>query len=526
MPSRPVVVTQPEEAQAEPEVRVVVDRIEVDRPMELGGRGGVTSASEVRAPERLADRRLLGLDVAGALERDRCCVHVSGLQEAEALLERAVRVADALVHWISIPSSLVSPCDNRMPPTKATSVPDLAPFRGLRYTTGSDLTAVTAPPYDVIDAGERVTLLASDPNNSVRLILPDDSSGDPYEGAATTLAKWRADGVLEVDPAPMLYSYRMEAARPGGKTHRTVGVIGALALPGDGAVGDVLPHERTLPKAKSDRLALLRATRANFDPIWGLTLSSGLTELVADVPTVAVAVDRSGVRHELGLISDDDRIEAIRSLVRAKAVVLADGHHRFETACTYRTESPDDGAGAILCLVVELDDAQLDVRPFHRLVSGAPDDLRARLGEDSAFAVRDRGVMTPAHLAGLLDEMDASGSFGLVDADGLALLALEHEPGASSRLEELPEPLRGVDAARFDVAVRPHLGDAVLSYRSDPAAVVAALGSGEANAAILLRRVTVAQIRAAAASGVRMPEKTTYFAPKPLTGMVMRSLDD
>lgn len=406
------------------------------------------------------------------------------------------------------------------------SVPDLAPFRGLRYTTGSDLTAVTAPPYDVIDAEDRAALLASDANNAVRLILPDDSAGDPYEGAASTLAKWRADGVLELDPSPMLYSYRMEAARPGRDPHRTVGVIGALALPGEAAAGDVLPHERTLPKAKSDRLALLRATRANFDPIWGLTLSSGLTELLADVPSVAEAVDAAGVRHELGLVSDGDRIEAIRSLVRANAVVLADGHHRFETACTYRTESPDDGSGAILCLVVELDDAQLDVRPFHRLVTGAPDDLRARLGKDGTFVVQDRGTMTAAHLAALLDEMDASGSLGLVDMEGLALLAPAREPGAASQLDALPEPLRGVDAARFDVAVRPHLDDATLSYRSDPAAVAAALGSGAANAAILLRGVTVAQIRAAAATGVRMPEKTTYFAPKPLTGMVMRSLDE
>ena len=411
------------------------------------------------------------------------------------------------------------------------NVSDLAPFRGLRYTTGSDLTAVTAPPYDVIDAEERAALLASDPNNSVRLILPDDASGDPYEGAATTLAKWRADGVLEVDAAPMLYSYRMEAPRLGGDSHRTMGVIGALALPAEVVPGapepsEVLPHERTLPKAKSDRLALLRATRANFDPIWGLTLSSGLTELVADVPSVATALDRSGVRHELGLISDGHQVEAIRSLVGAQPVVLADGHHRFETACTYRAESADDGAGAILCLVVELDDAQLDVRPFHRLVSGAPDDLRARLGKDGTFVVQDRGTPTSAHLAGLLDDMDASSSLGLVDGDGLALLVLNREQGPSSRFEELPEPLRGIDAARFDAAVRPYLDDATLSYRSDAGSVVAAVASGEANAAILLRRVTVGQIRAAAASGVRMPEKTTYFAPKPLTGMVMRSLDE
>jgi uncharacterized protein (DUF1015 family) len=411
------------------------------------------------------------------------------------------------------------------------SVPDLAPFRGLRYTTGSDLTAVTAPPYDVIDADERAALLASDPNNSVRLILPEDASGDPYEGAAATLAKWRTDGVLDVDRAPMLYSYRMVAPRPAGGVHRTVGVIGALALPGKAVPGeaiadDVLPHERTLPKAKSDRLALLRATRANFDPIWGLTMSTGLTELVADVPAVAAAVDTTGVRHELGLISEPDLIEAIRSLVRARAVVLADGHHRFETACTYRVESPDEGAGAILSLVVELDDAQLDVRPFHRLVSGAPDDLRARLEGDGAFGVLDRGTVTAARLGALVDEMGATGSLGLVDRAGLALLGPRGEPGAASHFAALPEPLRGVDAARFDVAVRPLLDDAVLSYRSDPAAVLAALTSRAANAAILLRGVTVAQIRAAAATGVRMPEKTTYFAPKPLTGMVMRSLDD
>ena len=242
--------------------------------------------------------------------------------------------------------------------------------------------------------------------------------------------------MLDVDPVPMLYAYRMEAPRPAGGTHRTIGVIGALALPGPGVPGeaaadDVLPHERTLPKAKSDRLALLRATRANFDPIWGLTLSTGLTELVAETAAVAAAVDATGVRHELGLISEPDRIEAIRSLVRAQAVVLADGHHRFETACTYHVESPDEGAGAILCLVVELDDAQLDVRPFHRLVSGAPEDLRARLIEDGALPVHGRGAVTPAGLAALIDEMGATGSLGLVDQEGLAMLGPVGEPGAA-----------------------------------------------------------------------------------------------
>ncbi|MEX2253803.1 MAG: DUF1015 domain-containing protein [Acidimicrobiia bacterium] len=405
-------------------------------------------------------------------------------------------------------------------------VPDLAPFRGLRYTTGPDLTAVTAPPYDVIEPAERDALAASASTNAVHLILPEDPSGggDPYAAAAAALADWRARGVLVADTAPLLYAYRMDAPLPGGATHRTIGVIGALGLPPDPATGDVLPHERTLPKAKSDRLALLRATRANFDPIWGLSLAVGLTELAADVPAVAWATDGAGVRHEIGLIDDPERIEKVRAVVRSRPVVLADGHHRFETACTYRAESASSGSDAILCLVVELDDAQLDVRPFHRVVRGGPADLRERLA--GAFTIRDAGAANDAGVAALLDEMAARRALGLIDRDGLALLA----PDATQEQvldAELPECLRDVDAARFDVAVKPLLGDdATLAYRNDVVAVSHAVATGDADAAILLRPAPIDAIGAAADAGVRMPEKTTYFAPKPRTGMVMRSLDE
>jgi uncharacterized protein (DUF1015 family) len=203
-------------------------------------------------------------------------------------------------------------------------------------------------------------------------------------------------------------------------------------------------------------------------------------------------------------------------------MVLADGHHRFSTACSFRAEGGGDGAEAILCLVMSLDDAQVDVLPFHRLVHGAPPDLRGRLQQ--VCDVRDVGPATPAGVASLVEEMDTASALGLVDGDGLAVLV----PGAGleEQLADLPVPLRGVDAARFDVGVRPLLDGATLGYRSDAARVAAMVGSGGADAAILLRGVNVDQIRAAADARVLMPEKTTYFAPKPLTGMVMRSLDD
>ena len=422
-------------------------------------------------------------------------------------------------------------------------MPDLAPFRGLRYTAGPDLTAVTAPPYDVIDEDERAELHASHPNNAVRLILPmasgptasertasgptgsvaDDAA---YESARATLAAWREDGTLAADPEPALYAYRMEAPGPGGATVDTVGVIGALALPrGSGdhpSNGDILPHERTLPKAKSDRLALLRATRANLDPIWGLTLADGLRELAHGVPALARTVDADGVTHEIGRIDDADRIAAVRALVGSAPVVLADGHHRFATACTYLQEHGGPGADAILCLVMSLDDAQIDVRPFHRLVRGAPDDLRERLA--SVWSVRTLGAATPDGIERLLAEMDDHDGLGLVDGRGLALLG--PQPALVPLLEELPDVLRDVDAARFEVGVRPFLGGAGLAYRSDAASVAASVVAGEADAALLLRGVTVDQIRHTADARVLMPEKTTYFAPKPRTGMVMRAFDD
>ncbi len=407
-------------------------------------------------------------------------------------------------------------------------MPSLAPFRGLRYANARTLSAVTAPPYDVIEEDERAALEASDTHNAVRLILPRASDdGDAYETAAATLAAWRAAGVLVLDDRPTFTVYRMIAEHPGGGEHHTLGVIGALGLPAEHGGGDILPHERTLPKARSDRLALLRATRANLDPIWALTLAPGLTDLLADVPCPNVAIDAAGTRHEFGVIDDPARLDAIRALVATAPAVLADGHHRFETACNYRDEAPDAaGAGAIMTLVVELADEQLDVHPIHRVVRGGPaavGALRAALAP--TCAIEDAGPNTPAGVAALVETMTRRGTLGLVERDGLALLVPEDAALARGLASE-PEALHGVDAARCDAVVRPALGDATLAYRDDAATVAGVVRAGDADAAVLLRGVSVEEIRVAASAGIRMPEKTTFFSPKPRTGMVFRSLGD
>ena len=404
-------------------------------------------------------------------------------------------------------------------------MPEFVPFRGLRYAAGGALDAVTAPPYDVIDPDERTALAARDPRNAVRLILPDGA--DPYAGAAALLEAWVADGTLAVDGEAAYYVYRMTFTE-GGESRSTIGVLGALVLPERIEDGQVLPHERTLPKAKSDRLDLLRATRANLDPIWGLCPTAGLSDTLAAVtatPPLATAVDELGVAHAAWALTEAGAITAVHDAVAAGPLVLADGHHRFETALNYRAErdGSDAGAGAILCLVVELADEQLVVHAIHRLVHGLPDDLEARL--DATCERIDAGPNTPDSMTALRATLRAEGGIGLVRRDRLVRLVPRPEALAGARAA-LPDSLHDVSSAHFDALVRPALGDATLTYRNDASTCAAIVAAGNADAAIILQPVSVATIRDAGRAGVRMPEKTTFFWPKPRTGIVFRRLDD
>jgi uncharacterized protein (DUF1015 family) len=412
-------------------------------------------------------------------------------------------------------------------------LPEFLPFAGTRYDLGHPgvvLDRVVAPPYDVVDDDQAAALEARDPHNAVRLILPRDEhrAGDRYERAATAFARWRDDGVLVTDPAPRFYAYRMEYRDRSGRARRTRGVIGALALPeaGDGAV---LPHERTLPKAKSDRLALLRATRVNADPIWGLSPAAGLTDALGGATPLGECTDHDGVRHVLGAIDDPTRIASISALVGGAPLVLADGHHRFETACAYRDERrdaglDDTGAGAIMTFVVELADDELWIEPIHRLVDLPP-------GTDLRAALRDAFTITDAGRAGDADDVDAllgamadAAGIGLVDTAGLAL-AVPHADARAAALAGEHPAVASTDAAVVETLVVPRLAGASWQYRHDATAVAALVDKGAASAAVLCSPVSVATTRAAAVDRVRMPQKTTFFSPKPRTGMVLRALD-
>jgi uncharacterized protein (DUF1015 family) len=415
-------------------------------------------------------------------------------------------------------------------------VPEFLPFRGIRYalsaeTSPADVGSVAAPPYDVIDDDDRATLESSDPRNSVRLILPraGEDGRDRYQVASDCFDEWRRTGALVIDDPARFYLYEMLFEDENGRFRRTHGVIGALELPprgtDPGAAG-VLPHERTMKTAKSDRLSLLRATRANFDPIWVLSLTEGLSKLLVPhrLPLIAYCEDSEGVTHRLFPLTLHQDIAAVSKDVAAAPVVLADGHHRFETACAYRDERvaaglDDPGAERIMAFAAELADDELSVQPIHRLLLGL-DGVDVRTALNGAFTVLDAGDNTPERVIELRARMRDEDALGLIDRSGLALLRPTRE------VTDTSEALSDVDSIRFDAHVRRALPGATVTFRSDAAAVATLVEKGAVDAAVLLRPVTVAQIRAAAFARVRMPEKTTFFSPKPRTGMVFRSLDE
>ena len=294
---------------------------------------------------------------------------------------------------------------------------------------------MVAPPYDVIAPDEQRALEARSPYNAVRVELPRDDGGrNRYDVARDLLEAWQQQGILATDPAPAFYAHRMTFSDESGQRRHSVGVIGALGLSAPGT-GDILPHEHTTPKAKSDRLQLLTATATNLSPIWGLSLAAGLSSLVESVSGPAAgapqAVDADGVVHELWPITDPPSVEAISAMVGSAPVVIADGHHRFETALTYqgqRRESGGDGSGPfdfVMALVVELSDEQLAVRAIHRLLTGLPEGFDLLAALETSFEI----VPTDPVDATIGERMISAGSLALVTPEGAWLMQAPSRAG-------------------------------------------------------------------------------------------------
>ena len=394
-------------------------------------------------------------------------------------------------------------------------MPRFEPFQALRYRRNVDLHDVCSPPYDVLSDLDRLALATAHANNIVHIDMPLASSGNAYEHAAVVLNQWITEGVLVRDDQPSFTLYRMKFTDTTGKARNVVGVIGALEVVDEGA-GGVLPHERTTPKAKTDRLELTRATDANLSPVWGLSLAAGLSTLLSEpAELLGELTDDLGVVHSVERVTDDARIAAISAAIAGQPVVIADGHHRYAISRTYRdevrerTNSTSTGAELTMTYVNELIDEQLSVAAIHRLYEGITyKELAAALSP--FFTINDADPVGPSTLS----QMNERGS-----------LCLVAKTGRTHWLTPIAEKFAGV--RNLDSAYLEHALSSVqheVRYQHGVTEVQHELSTSDAAAAILIRPVSVAEIQRTANEGLLMPPKSTFFSPKLRTGFVLREM--
>ena len=384
-------------------------------------------------------------------------------------------------------------------------MPHISPFRGLVFDPSvvGPLEVVTAPPYDVISGSERRAFLSSSPYSVVHLDL-SEGTDDRYDRAADLLAGWRSDGALVASPEPCYYAYEMRF-RLDARVRRIRGLLCALELEDWG--GGVLPHERTMPGPVEDRLRLLRTTRTNLSAVYGTVpgpvpdLARLLDEVTRVLPSHA-AVDAQGVDHRMWPVQPD---AAIPGWLASEPMLIADGHHRYTTALRYRDERRVvDGPGpwdSVLAFVVDSRTEAPPVLPFHRVVTAEPAPVTGTRVRDLQEVLAEIG--------------DDDLMYGIV--------AL-----AEGRLVHLVAELRGPPptvAALHEQVLGKGTTDERIRFTPDAVVAEAAVRAGDALAAYILPPTTPDRIRAVVEAGERLPQKSTFFWPKPLTGMVVRPLE-
>jgi uncharacterized protein (DUF1015 family) len=432
---------------------------------------------------------------------------------------------------------------------------DIAPLRPLRFS-GTDLASLVAPPYDVISPAERAELKERSPHNVVRLILPDGEGDAKYGHAATLLGQWRNEHILTRDETPSFYRYQQTFTPPGGGARRTRS--GFLALVRLVPFSDriVLPHERTLSGPKEDRLKLFRATRTNLSPGFMLYRDPDrvLDPALDSGTKLATFTTADGIDHKLSKVTSADTIRAVTEHIAKSSLLIADGHHRYETALHYsrevdataRAEKPF-GARAehryFMSFLCNGDDPDLLVFATHRLVHSLPsfewdDFLRhaAQLFDVTPLA----GDLTDAEKR-LSEAGKKTPSFVAVAApkDGAprtALLSLKSSADLAKHptLGQRPKVVRTTDVAILHSAILEHiLGISIaaqekktnLSYLQDPRQGAEQLEKGDGQVLFVMNPTPTAQVREVAEAGEVMPQKSTYFFPKVLTGLAIHTLD-
>jgi uncharacterized protein (DUF1015 family) len=446
---------------------------------------------------------------------------------------------------------------------QGTIMPDIRPFRAWRFDTAraGDLASVISPPYDVISPELQEVLYSSSPFNVIRLELTSADAGDPlghdgevlrHKRAKSTLQSWVDDGILRKDNEPALYLYRQGFEHEGRQYERN-SILAAVRL-SPWSSGSILPHERTLAAPRAERLGLLRAVNANVSPIWALYEDHGhhiahairsATE-IEPLPEQS-AIDDNKVVHTITAITARQPVDTIRRALAEHPLFIADGHHRYETALAYRDEAliesgPRDVGPRdfVLMVLTAVDDPGLVVLPTHRLIHGVSAERVSQLSTalDQYFQVNTFEVPTePADLLTFVERLlpqsgasDIEHRFLLLASDPARTFLLEPRDVALAGISPAPE-LAELDVwlahsllleKCFGIASGHLERQTNVTYTRDTLDAAKAVANGAEQFAVLLAPTPISQLLDVARAGAVMPQKSTYFYPKPATGLVLR----
>lgn len=432
---------------------------------------------------------------------------------------------------------------------------DVIPFIGLRYNQNkiSNLASVMTPPYDVINEKAQARYYAENPANIIRLELglvfpDDDDKSNRYSRAKKYLDKWLEDESMLPESKPALYIYQQEFHDNQGRIVIRNGFICGLKVE-EYAQGNILPHEETLSKPKTDRLKLMHATQSNFSSIFGLysdpekLVDNTLAQTIANHPPDMEITDEAQEIHRIWVVTDEEAISKVQEVIKAKQIFIADGHHRYETALQYskdmKEEEGQTGYDYVLTTLVNLYDEGLVVFPTHRVVKGVRkfDIAKLKTTLEELFDIEEYG--SSDNLSEFMEELNRRGNkkhvFGLYTPEKtLYFLSVKNMNQAKSRLsKEKSEAWKKLDVALLDNLV---LADALgidesnrknqdsLSYTRDEAWAIAEVDKGSHQLALLLNPTRVEEVVAVAKAGDKMPQKSTYFYPKLMTGVVINPL--
>jgi uncharacterized protein (DUF1015 family) len=414
---------------------------------------------------------------------------------------------------------------------------ELKPLRALYYdpAVAGPLAEVVAPPYDVIDADQRRALVDRSPYNVVGIDLPVGE--DRYDDAAALLDAWKSDGVLTTDDDDALWALTQDYTGPDGEPRTRRGFFARVRVTEYGA-GRIRPHERTHPGPREDRLRLTRATKANLSPIFSLYSDpddlawAALEPHTTGVPWGEVT-DADATVHRLWRVADPDAVATAIAALADTELLIADGHHRYETARVYADEIGGDGPHryVLMCLVA-LEDPGLTIFPTHRLVTGLDsahhEALAAAIKSDFEIHQVTRDEIAPPPGDGPLQ-------LGYIDSHFAQpyRLTLKSQAIADAALPEMPDAYRRLDVGVLEALLLKaalHLTDDDIShldgfgYARDVDQALALIDSKAYDAAFIVRPTPVDQVREIAAAGQNMPPKSTYFFPKVLTGLLFNPL--